>query len=446
MNWTEKDLAHIWHPCSQMKDYAELPPIIVDHAAGLYLYDKGGNRYLDAVSSWWCNLLGHCHPRINAAVKRQLDQLEHVIFANFSHTPAITLCDRLAGLLPAGLTKFFFTDNGSSAVEAAMKMSFQYHYQTGAPQKKRFMALSDAYHGETVGALSLGGVDLYSEIYKPLLLDIIRVDGPDCYRCPYGQHRESCHAECFAAAEDAFAQHGHEVCAFIIEPLVQAAAGMKIYPPAYLKKLRQACNAHQVHLIADEIATGFGRTGKLFACDHAGISPDIICLSKGLTGGYMPMALAVTTQEIYDAFYADYNDGKAFMHSHTYSGNPLACSAAVEVLAILEEEDILAKANENSRYFNQLVHEKISEHRHVGDIRSIGLINAIELVEDKASKRPFDSKRRIGYQIYKQALKSGVVLRPLGDVLYFNPPLTITRDDMDFAVRVCADCIGEGLG
>lgn len=446
MNWTEKDLAHIWHPCSQMKDYAELPPIIVDHAAGLYLYDKDGNRYLDAVSSWWCNLLGHCHPRINAAVKRQLDQLEHVIFANFSHTPAITLCDRLAGLLPAGLTKFFFTDNGSSAVEAAMKMSFQYHYQTGAPQKKRFMALSDAYHGETVGALSLGGVDLYSEIYKPLLLDIIRVDGPDCYRCPYGQHRESCHAECFAAAEDAFARYSHEVCAFIVEPLVQAAAGMKIYPPAYLKKLRQACDAHQVHLIADEIATGFGRTGKLFACDHAGISPDIICLSKGLTGGYMPMALAVTTQKIYDAFYADYNDGKAFMHSHTYSGNPLACSAAVEVLAILEEEDILAKANENSRYFNQLVHEKLSEHRHVGDIRSIGLINAIELVEDKASKRSFESKRRIGYQIYKQALKKGVVLRPLGDVLYFNPPLTITREDMDFAVQACADCIGEVLG
>ena len=446
MNWTEKDLAHIWHPCSQMKDYAELPPIIVDHAAGLYLYDKDGNRYLDAVSSWWCNLLGHCHPRINAAVKRQLDQLEHVIFANFSHTPAITLCDRLAGLLPAGLTKFFFTDNGSSAVEAAMKMSFQYHYQTGSPQKKRFMALSDAYHGETVGALSLGGVDLYSEIYKPLLLDIIRVDGPDCYRCPYGQHRESCHAECFAAAEDAFARYGHEVCAFIVEPLVQAAAGMKIYPPAYLKKLRQACDAHQVHLIADEIATGFGRTGKLFACDHAAISPDMICLSKGLTGGYMPMALAVTTQKIYDAFYADYNDGKAFMHSHTYSGNPLACSAAVEVLAILEEEDILAKANENSRYFNQLVHEKLSEHRHVGDIRSIGLINAIELVEDKASKRSFDSKRRTGYQIYKQALKKGVVLRPLGDVLYFNPPLTITRDDMDFAVQACADCIGEVLG
>lgn len=445
MNLTEKDLKHIWHPCSQMKDYAELPPIVVDHAKGVYLYDINGKRYVDVVSSWWCNLLGHCNERINTAVKRQLDQLEHVIFANFSHVPAITLCDRLAPLLPTGLTKFFFTDNGSSAVEAAMKMSFQYHYQTGAPQKKRFMALSDAYHGETVGALSLGGVDLYSEIYKPLLLDIIRIDGPDCYRCQYGQKRESCNAECFSAAENAFSQYGNEVCAFVVEPLVQAAAGMKIYPPVYLKKLRQACDEHNVHLIADEIATGFGRTGKLFACDHAGISPDMICLSKGLTGGYMPMALAVTTQKIYDAFYADYSEGKAFMHSHTYSGNPLACSAAIEVLAILQEENILAKANENSVYFKRLVHEKLSEHRHVGDIRSIGLINAIELVEDKASKRPFDSKRRLGYQIYKQALARGVVLRPLGDVLYFNPPLTMSRADMDFVVQVCADSIADIL-
>ncbi|KYZ75846.1 adenosylmethionine-8-amino-7-oxononanoate aminotransferase [Anaerosporomusa subterranea] len=445
MNLLEKDLQHIWHPCSQMKDYEELPPIVVDHAKGMYLYDIEGKRYVDVVSSWWCNLLGHCNERINTAVKTQIDQLEHVIFANFSHVPAIRLCDQLSQILPAGLTKFFFTDNGSSAVEAAMKMSFQYHYQTGAPQKNRFMALSDAYHGETVGALSLGGVDLYSEIYKPMLLDIIRVDGPDCYRCQYGQHRESCNAECFAAAEKNFAQYGDEVCAFVVEPLVQAAAGMKIYPPVYLKKLRQACDNHNVHLIADEIATGFGRTGKLFACNHAGISPDIICLSKGLTGGYMPMALAVTTQKIYDAFYADYSEGKAFMHSHTYSGNPLACSAAIEVLAIMQEENILAKANENAVYFKQLVHEKLSDHQYVGDIRSIGLINAIELVEDKESKRPFDSKHRVGYQIYKQALAKGVVLRPLGDVLYFNPPLTISRADMDFVVQVCADCIAEVL-
>lgn len=429
-----------------MKDYEELPPIIIDHAKGLYLYDVCGARYADVVSSWWCNLLGHCNERINNAVKNQLDNLEHVIFANFSHAPAINLCDRLSEALPAGLTKFLFTDNGSSAIEAAMKMSFQYHYQTGQPQKKRFMALSDAYHGETLGALSIGGVDLYSQLYKPILLDIIHVNGPDCYRCRYGKHRDSCNAECFEAAEQSFKKYADEVCAFIAEPLVQCAAGMQIYPAIYLKKLRKACDQYNVHLIVDEIATGFGRTGKMFACDHAQISPDIICLSKGLTGGYMPMALAVTTQAVYDAFYADYSEGKAFMHSHTYSGNPLACSAANEVLAIMQEERILEKANENAGYFRQLIQENLNNHKNVGEIRSIGLINAIELVEDKTTKQPFDVKRRVGYQVYKKALGKGVVLRPLGDVLYFNPPLTITREEMDSVVQASAECIRSVLG
>ena len=445
MNPVEKDLRYIWHPCSQMKDYEDLPPIVVDRGEGSYLYDIHGNRYLDVVSSWWCNLLGHCHPGVNAAVKAQIDRLEHVIFANFSHIPAINLCEQLAQLLPLGLTKFFFADNGSAAVEAAMKMSFQYHYQTGSPQKQRFMALSDAYHGETLGALSLGGVDLYSAVYKPVLLDIIRVEGPDCYRCRYGLNRDSCNAECFAAAEQSFERYGGEVCAFVVEPMLQAAAGMKIYSPVYLQKLRHACDRYNIHLIADEIATGFGRTGKLFACEHAGIVPDIICLSKGLTGGYLPMALAVTGEKIYNAFYADYNEGKAFMHSHTYSGNPLACAAAGAVLAILRRENILAKAQANAAYFNRLIRERLSSHRHVGDIRCIGLINAIELVEDKASKRPFTAACRTGYQIYRQALTGGVILRPLGDVLYFNPPLTISRADMDLAVETCAAAIAAVL-
>lgn len=445
MELEQKDLQYIWHPCSQMKDYEQLPPIIVERAQGLYLYDIYGKRYADVVSSWWCNLLGHCNERISNAVKGQLDKLEHVIFANFSHTPAIRLCQRLSRVLPRGLTKFFFTDNGSSAIEAAMKMSFQYHCQTGAPHKTRFMALSHAYHGETVGALSVSGVDLYSKMYKPMLLDIIRVDGPDCYRCPYGKCRDNCDAECFASVERSFDQYGDEVCAFLVEPLLQGAAGMKMYPPRFLKKLRQACDQCNVHLIADEIATGFGRTGRMFACDHGDISPDIICLSKGLTGGYMPMALAVTTQTIFDAFYADYSEGKAFMHSHTYSGNPLACAAANEVLAILEEERVLEKANENAGYFRQLILDQLFHHKHVGDIRSLGLVNAIELTADKPGKRPFDSRRRIGYQIYKKALAKGVVLRPLGDVLYFNPPLTITREEMRSVVQTCRECVDEVL-
>lgn len=445
-NWAEKDLKYIWHPCSQMKDYEDLPPIVIERGEGIKLYDINGKEYYDVVSSWWCNLLGHCNPRINAAVKKQIDTLEHVIFANFSHKPAITLCEKLSKLLPEGLCKFNFTDNGSSAIEAAMKVSFQYHAQTGNPQKKRFMALSDAYHGETIGALSVGGVDLYSEIYKPILLDIARIEGPDCYRCPYGKDRESCQCECIAKAEQTFALYGKETCALLVEPLLQGSAGMRVYPPLYLKKLRELCDEYNVHLIADEIATGYGRTGKMFAFDHAGVSPDIMCLSKGLTGGYMPMALFITTQKIYDAFYADYNEGRAFMHSHTYSGNPLACSAAIEVLNILEDEHIIEKANEKAKYFNRIIKEKFLPHKNVGEARSIGLINAIELVKDKNTKEAFDSKLRTGYRIYKKALQNGVLLRPLGDVLYFNPPLIIKPEEMDYVTDIALKCLQEVLG
>lgn len=445
IDWAKKDLEYIWHPCSQMKDYEELPPIVIDHGKGMYLYDIDGNRYVDVVSSWWCNLLGHCNDRINSAIKKQVDTLEHVIFANFTHKTAITLCDKLSKVLPERLCKFNFTDNGSSAIEAAMKVSFQYHYQTGNPQKKRFMALSDAYHGETIGALSVGALDLYAELYKPILLDVVRIDGPDCFRCPYGKNRDNCACECFEKAEETFAKYGEETAAILVEPLLQGSAGMKVYPPLYLKKLRELCDRYNVHFIADEIATGYGRTGKMFACNHAGISPDIMCLSKGLTGGYMPMAMFVTTQKIYDAFYADYNEGKAFMHSHTYSGNPLACSAAIEVLNILEDEKIIEKANAKAPYFTKIIRDKFLPLENVGEVRTIGLINAIELVKDKNTKEPFESTLRVGYQIYKKALKKGVLLRPLGNVIYFNPPLIISKGDMDFVVDVAFDCTKEVL-
>ena len=441
MDWQKEDLKYIWHPCSQMKDYETLPPIVIEHGDGINLYDIDGKCYKDVISSWWCNLLGHCNPRINNAIKKQIDSLEHVIFANFTHKPAITLCQELMKILPKGLCKFNFADNGSAAIEMSLKMSFQYHYQTGHPEKKRFMALTDAYHGETIGALSVGGVDLYSELYKPILLDVVRIEGPDCYRCPYNQNRESCNCECFKKAEEVFAEYGNETAAIIVEPLLQGSAGMKIYPPLYLKKLREICNKYNVHLIADEIATGYGRTGKMFAFNHAGVSPDIMCLSKGLTGGYMPMSIAITTQEIYDAFYDDYLKGKAFMHSHTYAGNPLACSAAIEVLKILREENIIGKANKRAKYFNKIIKENFLPLEFVGEVRSIGLINAIELVKDKKTKEPLDYHKRTGYQIYKKALEKGLLLRPLGDVIYFNPPLIIEENDMDFAVNTALECV-----
>ena len=442
-SWQEEDLKYIWHPCSQMKDYEELPPIVIDHANGINLYDIDGKCYKDVVSSWWCNLLGHCNPRINNAIKSQLDRLEHVIFANFTHKTAITLCQKLVEVLPKGLCKFNFADNGSAAIEMAMKMSFQYHQQTGNTQKKKFMALTDAYHGETIGALSVGACDLYSEIYKPILMDVTRVQAPDCYRCPCGKCRGNCNCECFKFAEKTFEKHGDETCAILVEPLLQGSAGMKIYPPIFLTKLRELCDKYNVHLIADEIATGYGRTGKMFAFDWAGVSPDIMCLSKGLTGGYMPMSLCVTTQEIYDAFYADYVTGKAFMHSHTYAGNPLGCSAGIEVLNILKDEKIIEKANKRAVYFNNIINEKFADYKNVGEVRHIGLVNAIELVKDKKTKEPFDSKLRLGYQIYKKALKKGVLLRPLGDIIYFNPPLIIEEPDMDFVTDVALECMKE---
>ena len=446
MNLAERDLQYIWHPCSQMKDYEELKPIVIDHGKGVCLYDKDGKEYIDVVSSWWCNLLGHCNPTINEAIKAQLDKLEHVIFANFTHEPAIELCEQLSQIVPKGLKKYNFSDNGSASIECALKMSFQYQYQTGKSKKTRFMCLSEGYHGETIGALSVGSMDLYAKIYKPMLMDVIHIQAPDCYRCPYGKNRDCCNCECFEHAEKAFEQYAEETCAIIIEPLLQGSAGMRIYPALYLKKLRVLCDKYDVLLIADEIATGFGRTGKMFAFDHAEVSPDIMCISKGLTGGYMPMAITITTDAIYNAFYADYNEGKAFMHSHTYSGNPLGCSAALAVQKIFREEPILENAKKNGEYLHNKLMEELSDHPNIGEIRTIGMINAMELVTDKKEKIGFPSEQRMGYQIYKEALKNGLILRPLGNVLYFNPPLIMNEQEIDKAIEICKKAIYAKIG
>lgn len=445
MSYAERDLKYIWHPCSQMKDYENYPPIVIERGRGVYLYDENGREYIDIVSSWWCNLLGHCNPEINESIKGQLDRLEHVIFADFTHKAAVELCESLIKIIPKGLAKFNFSDNGSASVECALKMAFQYQYQCGHPERTRFMCLSEGYHGETIGALSVGALDLYAKIYKPMLMETIQIEAPDCYRCKYGKCRDCCNCECFIKAEEAFAEHGCETCAVIVEPLLQGSAGMRIYPPLYLKKLRKLCDKYGILFIADEIATGFGRTGKLFACDHAEVTPDIMCISKGLTGGYMPMAITVTTDEIYDAFYADYSSGRAFMHSHTYSGNPLGCSAAIAVQNILQKTPVLENARRRAVYLHNKLTEAFGDDPHVGEIRHIGLINAIELVQDRESKKGFDSSLRMGYQIYRKALVRGLLLRPLGNVLYFNPPLIINEEEIDLAVERCAAAVRDIL-
>lgn len=441
----QRDLAHIWHPCSQMKDYETLPPIIVDHAKGPYLYAADGTEYLDIISSWWCNLLGHSNPKINAAISEQLESLEHVIFVNFTHEPAIKLCEELVKVLPQGLNKFNFADNGSSSVEIALKIAFQYQLQTGHPEKQRFMCLSEGYHGETIGALSVGSMDLFAQMYKPMMMNNIHVQAPDCYRCPFNKDREHCQCECFKFAEEEFAKHAQETAAIIVEPIVQGCAGMRIYPALYLQKLRKLCDEYGVLLIADEIATGFGRTGKMFACNHAGITPDIMCISKALTGGYLPMAIVCTTDKIYDAFYDDYNKGKQFMHSHTYAGNPIGCATALAVLKIMKEEKILEHAAEKAKYFHAALADTFGTHKNIGEIRHIGLINAMELVTDKEKKTGFDGDLRIGYEIYKKALTHGLLLRPLGNVIYFNPMLNIETADLDKAVRLAKQSIDEVL-
>lgn len=444
-SWEERDLAHIWHPCSQMKDYETLPPMVIDHAKGPWLYDIHGKKYLDIVSSWWANLLGHCNPEINEAIKEQLDSLEHVIFANFSHRPAIELAERLADITPDRINKFHFNDNGSSSVEAALKMCFQFYHQTGKPEKQRFMCLTEGYHGETIGALSVGSMDLFAKMYQPMMMDNIHVQAPDCYRCPYGKDREHCACECFEHAEKAFAEHAHETAAVIVEPLLQGSAGMRIYPPLYLKKLRALCDKYDVKLIADEIATGFGRTGTMFACEQAGISPDVMTISKGLTGGYLPMSVTCVSDEIYDAFYADYGEGKAFPHSHTYAGNPIGCAAALAVQKIMKEQHILETAAENAKWLTAELSKAFAHHPNVGEIRHIGLIHAIELVKDPETKEPLDAKKRTGYAIYKKALERGLVLRPLGDILYFNPPLNITREELSTAIELAHESITDIL-
>ena len=445
MSMEELDLKYIWHPCSQMKDYETLPPMVIDHGEGPWLYDIHGKRYLDIVSSWWANLLGHCNPVINEAIKAQVDSLEHVIFANFSHRPAIELAEQLAKITPPAIRKFHFNDNGSSAVECALKMCFQFYLQGGKPEKKRFMCLTEGYHGETIGALSVGSMDLYAKMYQPMMMDNIHVEAPDCYRCPYGKCRENCQCECFEHAEKAFAAHAQETAAMIVEPLLQGSAGMRIYPPLYLKKLRALCDRYDVKLICDEIATGFGRTGKMFACDYAEISPDIMCISKGLTGGYLPMSVTCVTEEIYDAFYADFSEGRAFMHSHTYAGNPLGCAAALAVQKIFREQHILETANQNAAWLTKEMAAAFGSHPNIGAIRHIGLIQAIELVKDPATKEPLDASERTGYAIYKKALEYGLVLRPLGDVLYFNPPLNITREELSQAIDMAKKAIGDIL-
>jgi adenosylmethionine-8-amino-7-oxononanoate aminotransferase len=436
-----RDLAHLWHPCTQMKDHErELPLIPIRRGSGVWLEDFDGRRYLDAVSSWWVNLFGHANPVIGAAVAAQLQQLEHVIFAGFTHEPAIEVAEALTRLAPPGLERCFLADNGSAAVEVAVKMSFHYWRNRGQPRKQRFITLANSYHGETLGALAVGNVALYKDIYAPLLMDVITAPSPDCFDREPGESWESCSRRRFEPMRGLLERHAHETAAVIVEPLVQCAGGMRMYHPVYLALLREACNEFGVHLIADEIAVGFGRTGTLFACEQAGISPDFLCLSKGLTGGFLPLSAVLTTGDVYAAFYDEYTKLNAFLHSHSYTGNPLACAAARATLGLFRDEPVIEGNRALAAHMARAA-APLAEHPHVAEVRQHGMILAIEMVRDRHTREVYDFRERRGLIAYRHALSRGVLLRPVGNVLYFMPPYVITPDEIDLLADVARTAI-----
>jgi adenosylmethionine-8-amino-7-oxononanoate aminotransferase len=435
----DRDLAVLWHPTTQMKDHEWLPLLPVRRGEGVWLEDMDGKRYIDAISSWWVNLFGHANPRISARVAEQAAVLEHVILAGATHEPAVELAERLVAVTPPGLDRVFFADSGSSAVEIALKMSFHYWRNRGEEGRTRFVTLSNSYHGETLGTLGVGDVGLFKKTYEPLLLESIVAPSPDCFGVP--PDGWDAHAgEKLGEMGELLARHHGQVCAVIVEPLVQCAGGMRMYPPAYLAGLRALCDEFKVHLIADEIAVGFGRTGTLFACEQAGITPDFMCLSKGLTGGYLPMSAVLTGNRVYAEFYAEYTSLRGFLHSHSYTGNALACAAALATLDIFEQRPVLEENRVTARLMGEAA-EPLRDHPHVGEIRQCGMILAIEMVADKRTLAGWDWKERRGITVYRHALERGVLLRPIGNTVYFMPPYVIGASEIELMTRAAAEGI-----
>ena len=421
----DEDLNYIWHPCTQMKDHEFLPLIPIKYAKGVYLYDFEDKSYIDAISSWWVNLFGHNNEYINKRVKEQLETLEHVIFAGFTHKPAIELAKKLVQITPEGLNKVFFADNGSSAVEIALKMSYHYFKNIGI-DKSYFLSLANSYHGETIGALSVGDVTLYKETYKPLLINNIQTPVPKDKSIKAAN-------EALEKLEDILKKHHKKISAFIIEPLIQGAGNMHMYHPIYLKGARELTKKYNIHLILDEIMTGFGRSGTMFASQQANISADFMTLSKGLTGGYLPLSVVMTTNEVYNAFYCDYNKYKAFLHSHSYTANPLACSAALATLEIFENENIIESNKKKAEYIAKKL--KIFEGlNNIENIRQTGMVCAFDI-------KGYKAEDRIGLKIYTYALKNGVLLRPLGNTIYFMPPYIISKKEIDKVLEVAYDAL-----
>jgi adenosylmethionine-8-amino-7-oxononanoate aminotransferase len=429
-SWIKRDLKVNWHPYMQMKDLTANPPILIERAKGIKLFDENRNYYYDTISSWWCNIHGHNHPAINRAIKKQLDRFEHVMFADFTHKLAIELSEKLLSIAPGNFSRVFYSDNGSTAVETALKMSYQYRCNLGHSERKHFVSLDEGYHGDTLGTMGLSGVDQFHNVFTPIIVPSFKIPTPYCYRCPCKKTYPSCKLSCAEPFAKLLEKKANSITAVVLEPLVLGAAGMIMYPPAYLKRIADLASKHGVHLIIDEVATGFGRTGKMFAYEHVkNIKPDFICLSKGITSGTLPFAATLTTETIYRAFYADYEKGKTLQHGHTYTANPLGCAAALASLEIFRKEKSLEHVSDLAPWFHSEL-DKFGDLPNVGDVRHIGFIGVLELVADKKTKTPFPAKKRIGRQIYREGLKHHLLLRPLNNIVYFYLPICTTKNEL----------------
>jgi adenosylmethionine-8-amino-7-oxononanoate aminotransferase len=419
------DRTYLWHPFTQMQEWEQEEPLIIERGQGPYLIDTEGKRYLDGTSSIWVNLHGHRHPMLDRAMKKQLDRLAHSTLLGLSNPPAIQLARALIRIAPKGLTRVFYSDNGSTAVEVALKMAVQY-WQQRRPRigpKHTFIHLKLAYHGDTIGAVSVGNIELFHSRFSSLLFPTLEADPPYCYRCPLRLTYPSCEMACLDPIERILKERHHELAGLIIEPLVQAAAGMITAPPGYLKRIRELCTRYHVLLIADEVATGFGRTGKMFACQHEKVTPDLMAISKGLSGGYMPLAATLATEEIYKAFLGRYEDFTTFFHGHSYTGNPLGCAVALANLEVFKQEKTLARLQPKIKTMERLL-QPLWQLPHVGDIRQKGFMAGIELVQDRTTRTPYPLETRIGHRVTQEARRHGLLLRPLGHIIVLIPPLS----------------------
>ncbi|WP_242219001.1 adenosylmethionine--8-amino-7-oxononanoate transaminase [Bacillus cereus group sp. BfR-BA-01380] len=438
----QKNKDYVWHPFTQMKDYLEDDPVIIERGEGRKLYDVNGKGYWDGVSSIWLNVHGHHVQELDDAIREQLNKIAHSTLLGIANVPSILLAEKIIEIVPNGLKKVFYSDSGATSVEIAIKMAFQYWQHKGKPEKKKFITMKEAYHGDTIGAVSVGAIDLFHQTYSTLLFDTLKVPYPYTYRSPYGKDGQIIVKKHLEEMEDLLQGNHEEVAAVIVEPLVQGASGIITMPDGYLKGLRELCTAYNVLLITDEVATGFGRTGKMFACEHEGITPDILTAGKGLTGGYLPVAITVTTEEIYRAFLGDYEEQKTFFHGHSYTGNPLGCAVALANLKLFETTNLIEAVSHKAEYIAKRL-EFLQGFKHVGDIRQRGFMIGIELVQNKETKEAYSWQERVGVKVCRRARNLGMILRPLGNVVVFMPPLASTIEELDDMIAILQQAIQE---